>query len=263
MGLKLSRKIRSVRNNILVFIKEKNIKIYKILLFSGAFFKFLYKLSKKKKFKIYSKNLDKINKYEFKKTSQNNEDGIINYLFKRLEFKNLNFIEIGFDYYENNSLNFLRKTNKGIFIDGSQEKTFLLKNLLKIFYQLKNIKVINTMINKDNINKIISDNFEKNEEIDFMSIDVDGIDYYIFENLSYSPKIICIEFNFWYGSELKCSVPYSDNFKWEQGSLYSGASLLALTGLAEKKNYHLNRSAGGLCILLLYTSDAEEDRDSN
>ena len=29
-----------------------------------------------------------------------------------------------------------------------------------------------------------------------MSIDVDGIDYYIFENLSYSPKIICIEFNF-------------------------------------------------------------------
>ena len=82
-------------------------------------------------------------------------------------------------------------------------KTFLLKNL-QIFYPFKNIKVINTMINKDNINKIISDNFEKNE-IDFMSIDVDGIDYYVFENLSYSPKIICIEFNFWYGSELKFS----------------------------------------------------------
>ena len=61
------------------------------------------------------------------KTSQNNEDGIINYLFKRLEFKNLNFIEIGFDYYENNFLNFLRKTNKGIFIDGSQKNYFYLK----------------------------------------------------------------------------------------------------------------------------------------
>ena len=48
MGLKLSRKIRSVRNNILFFIKEKNIIIFMLLLFSGAFFKFLYKLSKKK-----------------------------------------------------------------------------------------------------------------------------------------------------------------------------------------------------------------------
>ena len=72
-----------------------------------------------------------------------------------------------------------------------------------------------------------------------MSIDVDGIDYYIFENLEYRPKVICIEYNFWYGSEIKCSIPYSKNFKWEQGTLYSGTSLLALCSLAESKNYYL------------------------
>ena len=67
MGLKLSRKIRSVRNNILFFIKEKNIKIYKILLFSGAFFKFLYKLSKKKTLKYIPKILTKLINMNLKK----------------------------------------------------------------------------------------------------------------------------------------------------------------------------------------------------
>ena len=77
MGFRLSRKIRRIRNNILQKIEKKNLKLYKLLLFVGAIFKFLYKFNKKKIKKVYSKNLDEINKYEFKKTSQNNEDGII------------------------------------------------------------------------------------------------------------------------------------------------------------------------------------------
>tara|TARA_B100001093_G_scaffold101645_1_gene93876 strand:- start:247 stop:1134 length:888 start_codon:yes stop_codon:yes gene_type:complete len=239
MGFKLSRKIRHIRNSILQKIKKKNLKLYKLLLFVGAIFKFLYKFNKKKIKKVYSKNLDEINKYEFKKTSQNNEDGIIYHLFQRLNLNYINFIEIGFDYYENNSLNFLKKVKKGLFVDGSEEKTFLLKNLLLVFFPFKKINVLNTFVNKDNINQIISNSFKTHEEIDFLSIDIDGMDYYILENLKYSPKILCIEYNFWYGSEVKCSIPYSENFEWEPGSLYSGASLLAMCSLAKRKDYHL------------------------
>jgi hypothetical protein len=94
MGFKLSRKIRHIRNSILQKIKKKNLKLYKLLLFVGAIFKFLYKFNKKKIKKVYSKNLDEINKYEFKKTSQNNEDGIIYHLFQRLNLNYINFIEI-------------------------------------------------------------------------------------------------------------------------------------------------------------------------
>ena len=68
MGFRLSRKIRRIRNNILQKIKKKNLKLYRLLLFIGAIFKFLYKFNKKKIKKVYSKNIDEIIKYEFKKT---------------------------------------------------------------------------------------------------------------------------------------------------------------------------------------------------
>ena len=239
MGLKLSRNIKAIRINILAKVKNYNLKLYKFLILFGAIFKFLYKLNANKKIKFYSNNLDEINNFEFKKTSQNNEDGIINYIISILKIENINFVEIGFDYYENNCLNLLKKSNKGLFIDGSSEKVFLLGWLLKIFFPLKKTKVLNEIINKDNVNAIISKYFINENEIDFMSIDVDGIDYYIFENLKYRPKILCIEYNFWYGSEEKCSVPYSENFTWKIGSTYSGSSLNALCSLANLKNYHL------------------------
>ena len=239
MGLRLSRKIRTIKNKTLEKIKKSNLTIYKFLIIFGSLFKFISKLIRRKKTKFYSNNLDDINRFEFKKTSQNNEDGIINHIINTLKIKNLNFVEIGFDYYENNCLNLINRTKTGLFIDGSDEKVFILRWLLKIFFPFRNIKVLKEMINKDNINLLISKNFYSDSEIDFMSIDVDGIDYYIFENLRFNPKIICLEYNFWFGSEEKCSVPYSDNFSWEMGSTYSGASLSALCFLAKRKDYHL------------------------
>ena len=73
-------------------------------------------------------------------------------------------------------------------------------------------------------------------EIDFLSIDVDGIDYYLLKELKFNPKVICIEYNFWFGKDLEASVPYSDNFVWKQGTVYSGASLSALNKLANSTN---------------------------
>jgi len=239
MGLKLSRKIRSFKEKILETIKKKNISIYRFLIFIGAFFKFISKINKKKSFKKFSNNLDEINNFEYRKTSQNNEDGLINYIFAKLKIKHPNFVEIGFDYFENNSLGLLNKANKGLFIDGDENKVFLMKNILKIVYPFKKIEVVSKLINKENINSLISKSFGKNEEIDFLSIDVDGIDYFLFKEINLRPKLICIEYNYWFGNNVKCSIPYNKNFKWKMGSLYSGASLLALNDLAKSKGYNL------------------------
>ena len=239
MGLKLSRKIRSLREKILEKIKKNNIFLYNFLIFIGAFFKFISKINRKKSFKKYSNYLDDVNNFEYRKTSQNNEDGLIDYIFTKLNIKQLNFVEIGFDYFENNSLNLFNKVNKGLFIDGDDKKVFLMKNILKIIYPFKKIHVDNKLINKDNINSLISKNFAKNEEIDFLSIDVDGIDYFLFKEISIRPKLICIEYNFWFGKDAKCSIPYNKDFKWKMGSLYSGASLSALNSLANSKEYYL------------------------
>ena len=239
MGLKLSRKIRSVRNFLLEFIKKRSSLIYLIIIVPFSILNFLYKKNKKKIYQKYSEKLDDINKYEFKKTSQNNEDGIIEYIFNKIQLKKINFVEIGFDYYENNSINYLHKVNKGLFIDGSKEKVLKLKSIINLFYPFKNITVLTKFIHKDNLNEIINSYYSEKEEIDFLSIDVDGNDYYLLDNLSLKPKIICIEYNFWFGSNIKCSIPYDKNFIWNQGSLYSGTSLNALCSLAKTKGYHL------------------------
>ena len=238
MGLKLSRKIRNFRNLFLESIKKRSLLLYKIVIIPFSVLKFLYKKNKKKSYQKYSDKLDDINNYEFKKTSQNNEDGIIKNIFDRIKLEKVNFVEIGFDYYENNSINFLDKANKGLFIDGSKDKIFKLKSIMKLLYPFKNINVLSKFIDKDNLNEII--NYYFNElEIDFFSIDVDGNDYYLFENLEIRPKIICIEYNFWFGPNIKCSIPYDKYFIWKMGSLYSGASLNALCSLAKKKGYYL------------------------
>jgi hypothetical protein len=238
MGLKLSRKIRNFRNLFLESIKKRSLLLYKIVIIPFSVLKFLYKKNKKKSYQKYSDKLDDINNYEFKKTSQNNEDGIIKNIFDRIKLKKVNFVEIGFDYYENNSINFLDKANKGLFIDGSKDKIFKLKSIMKLLYPFKNINVLSKFIDRDNLNEII--NYYFNElEIDFFSIDVDGNDYYLFENLEIRPKIICIEYNFWFGPNIKCSIPYDKYFICEEGTLYSGASLNALCSLAKTKGYHL------------------------
>ena len=238
MVLKLSRKIRNFRNLFLESIKKRSLLLYKIVIIPFSVLKFLYKKNKKKSYQKYSDKLDDINNYEFKKTSQNNEDGIIKNIFDRIKLKKVNFVEIGFDYYENNSINFLDKANKGLFIDGSKDKIFKLKSIMKLLYPFKNINVLSKFIDKDNLNEII--NYYFNElEIDFFSIDVDGNDYYLFENLEIRPKIICIEYNFWFGPNIKCSMPYDKYFIWEEGTLYFGASLNALCSLAKTKGYHL------------------------
>ena len=81
MGFGISRRVRSFRNDILLKVKKFNLPLYRFLIFLGAYFKFINKIFKKKTYKRYSINLDEINKYEYKKTSQNNEDGIIEFIF--------------------------------------------------------------------------------------------------------------------------------------------------------------------------------------
>jgi hypothetical protein len=233
----LGKKIKFIKIYYLNFLKNNFFSLYKFSIFVSRIFKFIKIFFNKKTTEKYSNNLDNINNYEFGITSQNNEDGLIKFVFDTIEVKKINFIEIGFDFFENNSLNLFKKSNKGLMIDGSFEKCFLLKYIIKIFYPFKNIKVVNSLVYKENINNIINAHF-LNDEIDFLSIDVDGIDYYLLEKINIKPKLICIEYNHWFGSEQSVTVPYDKNFIWNR-DYYSGASLLALTKLAKTKNYHL------------------------
>ena len=232
-------KIKKIRENILIFIEKNFFNLYKIIIIFGGFIRFFNKINNKKKYTKFSSNLDKINDFEYQITSQNNEDGIINHIFDILKIDKLNFMEIGFDYYQNNSLAVLKRCNKGLFIDGDNKKAIILRNVLKLFYPATKITVQNALVDIDNINQIKEQNFNNQEEIDFLSIDVDGIDYYLLKEINFKPKLICIEYNFWFGKDLSCAVPYKKNYSIDSLSNYVGASLKALTELANSKGYYL------------------------
>ena len=135
----LGKKIKIFKICYLNFLKKNFFLFYKLsILFSGIF-KFIKIKFQKKKFLKYSINLDKINNYEYKLTSQNNEDGIIDHILSKICLKQINFVEVGFDYYENNSLNLFKKTNRGLLIDASFEKCFILENIINIFYNKKKL----------------------------------------------------------------------------------------------------------------------------
>ena len=232
-------KIKKLRENTLEFIKKNFFTLYKIIIITGGCIRFFIKINRKKKYTKFSSNLDKINDFEYQITSQNNEDGIINHIFDKLKIDKLNFMEIGFDYYQNNSLAILKKCNKGLFIDGNNKKVIILRNVLKLFYPKTKINVQNVLVDINNINQIKEQNFNDREEIDFLSIDVDGIDYYLLKEINFKPKLICIEYNFWFGKNLSCVVPYEKKSTSDSLSDYVGASLKALTELANSKDYHL------------------------
>ena len=72
-----------------------------------------------------------------------------------------------------------------------------------------------------------------------MSIDVDGNDYWIWKALvDYDPRVVVIEYNSSFPPNKYKVIKYNPKSRWD-GTKYFGASLLALTKLAESRGYVL------------------------
>lgn len=187
--------------------------------------------------KDFSKN---IHKAEFKVFSQWGDDGIIQYIINRLGIQNKTFIEFGVqNYIESNTRFLLMNDNwKGLVLDSGKENINFIKN--DEIYWKHDLTAIECFITRHNINEVIqSANFSG--EIGLLSIDIDGNDYWIWDEITcVNPILVIIEFNAVFGGERKITIPYSDNFSREKAHfshLYFGASLSALIELGKQKGY--------------------------
>jgi hypothetical protein len=121
---------------------------------------------------------------------------------------------------------------KGVFIEGSEKRFSSLK---KNYSDLDRVVTINAFVEKDgahSFDRLLS-NVEVEGEVDFLSVDIDGNDYYIFKYIEkYLPNIICIEFN----PTIPNDVEYIQKYDPDTGQ---GTSLLSLCHLAESKGYDL------------------------
>lgn len=179
---------------------------------------------------------------EFQVSSQWGEDGIIQYLINRIPIERKIFIEFGVENYRESNTRFLLQNNNwsGLVLDGSEKNINFIKS--DHIYWRYNLKAEKAFINRDNINDLFK-NAGITGDIGILSIDIDGNDYWVFEQINVvSPRIIICEYNSIWGAEKKVTMPYDENFIRTQkhySNLYYGASISALTDLANKKGYSL------------------------
>ncbi len=187
-----------------------------------------------------------INRYELSVLSQNGEDGVLFYLFSTLGTVNRYFVEFGIEDGRqcntgNLSLNF---GWRGLLIEGNVEYALNARQYYaqRLRERRDDVKIANAFIQPDNINKLFEDN-DVPAEIDLLSIDIDGNDYWVWQAMNAtSPRIVVIEYNASMGAERSISTQYDPTFdRWKKhdSGYYHGASLTALNKLAASKGYGL------------------------
>jgi len=167
-----------------------------------------------------------LNDYESRLYSQNGEDGIINAIFSKIGYTNKYYVEFG----------------GGIDFDNTRllREYFGFNGLLmNCDSENLNINCRREFITKENINELFK-KYDVPCEFDFLSIDIDYNDWYVWNSLSekYKPRVVCIEFNARFGPNDDKLVRY-DASAMRDRTFYFGGSMKAFYMLGRKKGYTL------------------------
>ena len=201
------------------------------------------------------KKIKNLSEVEFQVYSQWGEDGIIDWLINKFPEIPKNFLEIGTqDYKESNTRFLLINRNwDGFLIEADKAAVKDIKSQ-RIFWKHR-LKVKNEFITKDNINNIIN-RINVPKKLGLLSLDIDGVDYWVLKELSVlDPSIIICEYNSLFGQKKSVTVPYKKNYirsEEHYSNLYYGASIMAFIDLMKKRNYFLigTNSAGNNAFFL-------------
>ncbi len=171
--------------------------------------------------------------------SQADEDGILHEIFKRIGEGNRTFLELGVgNGLENNTLFLLIQGWSGIWLEGSEKKTAAAKKNLAALIAARRLEIHQEFITAATIDKKIA-SVTANREIDLLSIDLDGNDYYILEAIrSISPRVIVAEYNSKFPADIPWIIEYNESHRWDATD-YFGASLKSLETLLAGKGYSL------------------------
>ena len=186
---------------------------------------------------------------EFSVFSQFGDDGIIQWLVKRLALRNEVFVEFGVADYQEANTRFLLINNNwsGLVLDGSAENIeSIRRDKISWRHDLRSACVF---ITAENINQAIAAS-GIHGAIGLLHIDLDGNDYWVWKSVSVvRPDLVILEYNSVFGVERAITVPYDPGFvrtRAHFSNLYQGASLLALCDLSAEKGYDFvgSNSAG-------------------
>jgi hypothetical protein len=175
----------------------------------------------------------------FRGYSQHDEDGMVQEIFRRIGVSNRVFVEFGAgDGTENNSIYLMLTGWQGLWIDGSEANAVTIRSQFSSFIQAGQLRFVHGFVDRDSINEIIK-KAHHSGEIDLLSVDIDGNDYWVWEVISVvQPRVVVIEYNAVFRPPIAVVAEYNKNFVWN-GTNYYGASLKALESLGSRKGYAL------------------------
>ncbi len=183
---------------------------------------------------------------EFSIYSQNGEDGVLLWLLEQTGAESKTFVEIGIeDGRECNTavLGFLLGWD-GLMIEadpvGADSARRLAARLLA--RKRNRVAIRQSFVTVENINELIAAGGFRGE-IGVLSIDVDGVDYWLWEAVTVvQPRVVVIEYNATFGPDMAVTVPYAPEFSARRAhasGYYHGASLAALERLGRRLGYDL------------------------
>lgn len=151
--------------------------------------------------------MEKLNNYRKNIYSENGEDGIIEKIFSEIPPSLKLCCEFGAwdGIWASNCRNLIANNGwDAVMIEGDPIRY---QDLLKTYNGMKNIRCLNKYVdaNKNSLNNILTEYERKN--LDLLSIDIDGLDYEIFENIDFYPKVICIEVNTGHSPKSNGKIP--------------------------------------------------------
>lgn len=186
-----------------------------------------------------------INSHELKVFSQNGEDGILLYIFAQIGSTDRRFIEFGVeDGRECNSANLsLNFGWSGLLIDADRHDVASARDYYRErLGTTEPVHIVEALVTPATVNDL----FQRSGfsgEMDLLSIDIDGNDYWVWQAVEIvRPRVVVVEYNASLGAERSVTVAYEEQFSRfarHPTGFYHGASLAALTRLADAKGYAL------------------------
>lgn len=181
---------------------------------------------------------------EFRNYSQNGEDGILLYLLSVAGHGGRRAVEIcaGNGIEANASNLVLHHDWNALLLDGDAE----LIEEGRLFYgsHPETHRVGPTLaaewITRDNVNDLLQRHGYA-DDIDLLSLDMDGMDYWILEAITLRPRIVVLEYNNRVPADKSVTVPYSESFATDawSGDGFFGAGLAAFDRLLTARGYEL------------------------
>jgi hypothetical protein len=180
---------------------------------------------------------------EFRTFSQNGEDGALRYIFSLIGTTNRQVVEIcAGNGVECNAANLLINHGwQGLLVEGDERNANFARDMYSLFQDtfVRQPTVVRSWVTAENVNDLISSHGFSGE-IDLLSLDIDGIDYWLWQAMTVvKPRVVVVEYNWVWTAEHAVTVPYDPTFvvDFSQAPYYCGASLAALVKLGRTLGY--------------------------